>query len=121
MTDVDKNSTKAHKGDIRLGLVPSQLTQANQDFEGPYPSRWRTVSSMRHRHLVYGAGFIPPAIDDIISRGLWRNWVELRQATREDPSLLDTIERICLAYTDDPYAQRYHFWLNYVRYRRECA
>lgn len=76
---------------------------------------------MRHRHLHDTVGYEPVAVEDIISRGLWQDWVELRQAAIDDPSLLDVIERVCQAATHDPYAQRHHFWLNHVRYRRESA
>ena len=76
---------------------------------------------MRHRHLEDDAGLQLAAIDDIISRGLWKDWVDLRQAAIDDPSLLDSIERICRAFAHDPYAQRHHFWLNHVRHRRGSA
>jgi hypothetical protein len=28
---------------------------------------------------------------------------------------LGKLKRICIAHTDDPYAQRYHFWLHYAQ------
>ena len=44
---------------------------------------------MRHRHLDDDAGYQLAALDDIISRGLWKDWADLCQAAIEDPSLLD--------------------------------
>jgi hypothetical protein len=75
---------------------------------------------MYHRHLI-NEDYSLTSIDDIISRGLWKDWVELRQQSLLDNSLLGKIERICLEYIDDPYAQRYHFWMNYVKKRRKSV
>lgn len=72
---------------------------------------------MLHRHLNHQSHTVA-AIDDIISRGRWPDWAELRRAAMEDPSLLDKIEQVCLPQIIDPFAQRYHFWMNHVRYRR---
>lgn len=69
---------------------------------------------MQHRHLNH-QHFTPAAIDDIIARGKWRDWAGLRTAALADPSLFDRIEHVCRRRTADPYAQRHHFWLNYVR------
>lgn len=43
---------------------------------------------MLHRHLNHQR-FTLAAIDDIISRGQWQDWVELRRAVLSDPALLD--------------------------------
>ena len=43
---------------------------------------------------------------------------KLRLALLADPVLLDKVERICAPRIVDPYAQRYHFWMNYVKKRR---
>lgn len=79
------------------------------------------IGSLRHRHPSVDAAFSAAAIDDVVSRGLWRDWVELRQAAIEDPSLLDVIERVCRAFADDPYARRHHFWLPHVPRRRRTS
>lgn len=76
---------------------------------------------MRHRHLTDDAGFCSPAVDDIISRGLLQDWIGLRDAVMENPQLLDVIEKVCLAFADDPSAQRHRFWLNHVNFRRGTA
>ncbi|UHD16086.1 hypothetical protein [Thiocapsa bogorovii] len=49
---------------------------------------------MIHRHLNH-QGFTLAAIDDLISRGRWRDWAELRQAVLADRALLDKVERVC--------------------------
>ena len=75
---------------------------------------------MEHRHLTH-SDFTLAAIDDVISRGRWRDWAELRRAALADRSLLDKIERVCRQYVGDPYAQRYHFWMHYVEEHRSIA
>lgn len=73
-----------------------------------------------HRHLNH-TGFTLAAIDDVIGRGRWWDWAELRRAALADRSLLDKIERVCRPYTGNPYAQRYHFWMHYVEEHRSVA
>jgi nitrogen regulatory protein PII len=68
---------------------------------------------MLHRHLNH-QGFTLAAIDDVIGRGKRRDWAELRRAALQDPALFKKVLRICEAYTQDPYAQRYHFWKHYA-------
>ncbi|MCL2296849.1 MAG: hypothetical protein FWC38_10195 [Proteobacteria bacterium] len=72
---------------------------------------------MIHRHLNHER-FTLAAIDDVIARGRWDDWAQLRRAILEDHALLDKVDKICRSYTDDPYAQRYHFWKRYVEKRR---
>ncbi len=72
---------------------------------------------MQHRHLNHQL-FTLAAIDDVISRGRWQDWVELRHAVLQDRGLLKKIERICRPYLSDPYAQRYHFWMHYAKAHR---
>ena len=69
--------------------------------------------TMLHRHLNHQQ-FTLAAIDDVISRGQWRDWANLRRAALQDKSLLEKVRRICRSYVSDPYAQRYHFWMHYV-------
>ena len=69
---------------------------------------------MLHRHLNHQR-FTLAAIDDVISRGLWQDWADLRRAALNDVSLLDKVQRICCAHISDPYAQRYHFWMHYAK------
>ena len=71
---------------------------------------------MIHRHLNH-QDFTLAAIDDIISRGQWKDWADLRQAILSNSALIFKVEKICLNYISDPYAQRYHFWRNYVKER----
>lgn len=75
---------------------------------------------MLHRHLNH-QDFTPAAIDDVIARGKWLDWAELRAAVLQDRTLLDDVERICRAHSADPYAQRYHFWLHYAEDHRVAA
>jgi hypothetical protein len=75
---------------------------------------------MNHRNLIE-EDYSGMAIDDIISRGLWIDWLELDDQVRIDNSTLDIIEHICNHYINDPYAQRYHFWLNYVKKKRQTG
>lgn len=72
------------------------------------------AEAMRHRHLGHSRPTLA-AIDDIIARGQWRHWADLRRAARRDPSVLDRIEQICTRYERNPRAQRHHFWMRYAR------
>lgn len=75
---------------------------------------------MQHRHLNHQR-FTLAAIDDIITRGRWDDWAELRQAALADPFLLEKVERVCRQHLADPYAQRYHFWMHYAQAHRTAA
>lgn len=68
---------------------------------------------MQHRHLNHQRLTLA-AIDDVIARGRWRDWTELRRAVLDDPTVLEKVRRICRARICDPYAQRYHFWMHYA-------
>ncbi|WP_069469672.1 hypothetical protein [Candidatus Marithrix sp. Canyon 246] len=69
---------------------------------------------MLHRHLNHQQ-YTLAAIDNIISRGGWEDWLKLRDAVLNNGSLLEKVQRICHAYVHDPYAQRYHFWKHYAK------
>lgn len=75
---------------------------------------------MFHRHLNHQR-YTLAAIDDVISHGRWNDWVELRRVALSDNSLLDKVEQVCRAHTADPYAQRHHFWMHYVKEHRTTA
>ncbi len=68
---------------------------------------------MLHRHLNHQR-FTAAAVDDIIARGKWDDWAELREAIRRDPPVGAIVRRVCGQQRHDPYAQRYHFWMHYV-------
>ena len=69
---------------------------------------------MLHRHLIDGAHRSVPAIDDVIARGSWQDCID-------QVSLLDKVEQVCAANVHDSYAQRYHFWMNFVRQQRTVS
>ncbi|MDX2300170.1 MAG: hypothetical protein NW204_10640 [Xanthomonadaceae bacterium] len=71
---------------------------------------------MRHRHLSH-QDFTLAAIDDVIARGKRRDWAALRRALLADRALRASVLRVCEPQVLDPYAQRYHFWKNYVEQR----
>lgn len=75
---------------------------------------------MLHRHLNHQR-FTLAAIDDVISRGRWNDWADLRRAVLADCAMLDKVERVCRSRISDPYAQRYHFWMHYVEEHRAAA
>ncbi|GHU07231.1 hypothetical protein AGMMS50225_03820 [Betaproteobacteria bacterium] len=76
--------------------------------------------TMLHRHLNHQR-YTLAAIDDVISRGQWRDWAKLRRMALSDRSLLDKVARVCRPYVSDPYAQRYHFWMHYAEEHRTAA
>jgi hypothetical protein len=69
---------------------------------------------MLHRHLNHEKLTLA-AIDDVIARGKQVDWADLRQAALADRTIMEKIERVCAARVADPYAQRYYFWMRYVR------
>jgi hypothetical protein len=69
---------------------------------------------MLHRHLNHQR-FTLAAIDDVITRGRWADWVELRRAVLADKSLLEKVAQLCRPHLSNPYAQRYHFWMNWSK------
>jgi len=75
---------------------------------------------MLHRHLNHER-FTLAAIDDVILRGQWNDWVDLRRAVLDDRSLLDKVSRVCEPFLSDPYAQRYHFWSHYAEKHRATS
>ena len=54
------------------------------------------------------------AIDDVIARGRWQDWADLRRAALADRAVLERISRVCRARAQDRYAQRYAFWRRYA-------
>ncbi|CAH1748155.1 protein of unknown function [Thauera humireducens] len=68
---------------------------------------------MRHRHLNH-EGFTSAAIDDVISRGSWHDWAELRRAALDDRAVLHRISRVCAAFAHDSTAQRHQFWRQFA-------
>jgi hypothetical protein len=56
---------------------------------------------MLHRHLTHEPLTLA-AIDDVIARGRWDDWAELRRAALADRHVLEQIRRICLARVADP-------------------
>jgi len=75
---------------------------------------------MLHRHLNH-QGYTLAAIDDVIARGKWRDWAQLREVVLQDRSLLGKVDKICRAQVADPFAQRYHFWLHYAESHRAAS
>ena len=75
------------------------------------PAQWEC--EMKHRHLNH-EHYTLAAIDDVISRGRWKDWADMRRVALSYPSLMDDIKLVCQHYIADPYAQRYHFWMHYV-------
>lgn len=68
---------------------------------------------MLHRHLTH-EDFTLAAIDDVIARGRWEDWKDLRRTALNDAVVMGKILRVCNAHLADPYALRYHFWRHYV-------
>jgi hypothetical protein len=69
---------------------------------------------MLHRHLNH-SDWTLAAVDDVIARGRLDDWKQLRDAATRRADIRARILRVCAAHLADPYAQRYHFWVFYVR------
>jgi hypothetical protein len=72
---------------------------------------------MKHRHLNHER-YTLAAIDDVISRGRWKDWADMRRTVLADRSLLDKVEQVSMSRIADRYAQRYHFWRHWVEKHR---
>ena len=68
---------------------------------------------MIHRHLNHQELSLA-AIDDVIARGMRKDWEDLRLAVLANPVFLEKIQQVCRAYIADPRAQRHHFWMSYA-------
>jgi hypothetical protein len=77
-------------------------------------------SPMQHRHLDHQRLTLA-GIDDVIARGKWRDWADLRAAALGDPLLLERVQRVCRPRLSEPGAQRYHFWMNYAEEHRAAS
>ena len=75
---------------------------------------------MQHRHLNH-EGYTLAAIDDVIERGKRQDWVELRAAALGDRLIMQKILRVAQAHTQDPCAQRHHFWRQYAEQHLRSA
>jgi hypothetical protein len=69
---------------------------------------------MLHRHLNH-QNYTLAAVDDIIARGKKKDWAELRRSAITDKNIMEKVLRVSRAHSDDPYAQRYHFWMQYAK------
>ena len=70
---------------------------------------------MEHRHIQSGFGLSVAAVDDIIDRGGRADWAFLRDASRNDPSVMSKIRRVCAVHLLDTQDQKYHLWSLYAR------
>jgi len=78
------------------------------------------IAAMLHRHLNH-LDFTLAAIDDVISRGKMGDWEDLRVAVIDDPHVAEKVLRVCRPYAGERYAQRHHFWAQYVHGRGRTA
>ncbi len=72
---------------------------------------------MQHRHLNHQELTLA-AVDDIIRRGGWQDWVLLRRAAHRDDRVLARIQRTCgpaAASQHEEGAQRLSFWRKYAQ------
>ena len=69
---------------------------------------------MDHRH-INPSSLSLAAIDDVICRGGWQDWMDLRRQTLAHGDVLERVQRVCRPHLDNGYAQRYHFWMNYAK------
>lgn len=74
---------------------------------------------MNHRHIVFSGCWNSAFVDDVISRGDFRDWQELGSAALFDSVARDSIRKVCRQYCDDPYEQKYIAWKNYLEFIEE--
>lgn len=73
-----------------------------------------TVHSMIHRH-INNKEYTLAAIDDVMSRGSLLDWLELRDAIKQDEEVAHRVKQMCGHYagTDDI---RFLFWIKYLKH-----
>ena len=71
---------------------------------------------MNHRHLNHTLLTLA-AIDDILLRGKYIDWVELLDAMERDPTIREKILRVCESDHSPRPNQRYILWREYVKRR----
>jgi hypothetical protein len=69
---------------------------------------------MNHRH-INPSSLSLAAIDDVICRGGWQDWIDLRGCVLASSDVLGRVQRVCRPHLANGYAQRYHFWMNYAQ------
>ena len=69
---------------------------------------------MHHRH-INPSSLSLAAIDDVICRGGWQDWTDLRASVLASRDVLERVQRVCRPHLANGYAQRYHFWMNYAK------
>lgn len=73
---------------------------------------------MEHRHLNHPR-YTLAAIDSVITHGEKSDWLDLMRAAGSDLSLLEKIERVCLANAQADFdADFYEFWRQWVAAQR---
>ena len=53
------------------------------------------------------------AVDDIIERGSWQDWVNLGNAALRDYAVVENIKAVTL-HVEDKYLQRHRFWAQFT-------
>ena len=72
---------------------------------------------MKHRNLNH-TSLTLAAIDDIVLRGKYEDWVELLDAMEDDPNIREKIRRVCESDKSLRPNQRYTLWREYVKQQR---
>ena len=72
------------------------------------------LSTVNHRH-INPSSLSLAAIDDVICRGGWQDWMDLRRRVLASSDVLERVQRVCRPLLANGYAKRYHFWMNYAQ------
>lgn len=75
----------------------------------------KLLHTMQHRHIDTQE-FTLEAIDDIISRGQNKDWVELRDAIHLSEQVARDVKKVCDHYAHEEGELRYHFWPVYLKH-----
>jgi hypothetical protein len=68
---------------------------------------------MKHRGITLNTCTLA-AIDDVISRGAFDDWLELYRAVSVEPDIREDIISICNNYIDDPSERCHRFWKIFI-------
>ena len=69
---------------------------------------------VNHRH-INPSSLSLAAIDDVICRGGWQDWIDLRGRVLQSSDVFERVQRVCRPHVANGYAQRNHFWMNYAK------
>lgn len=73
-----------------------------------------------HRNIDHDGIYTHTAIENVIDRGAWPDWMALFRAARNDPEVRRRVFETAEHYVDHPYTNRFKVWLNLMQRDEEA-